>query len=201
MDLFEAIFDRRSIRKFLDKPVEEEKILKIIDAGRWAPSAGNIQDWQFIVVRDKEQRVKLSEACLGQYWISNAQVIIVVCSKTSKLRRIYGDTGKSVYSLMDCLLASENMLLAAHALGLGSCFIPTVDYDSIKRILEIPENVRVYCLIPIGYPAEKPNPPHRWGLDAITFFEKYGKKWVQGKPGAVRPLFLRREDTEFRSVE
>lgn len=199
MDLFQAIFDRRSVRKFLDKPVEEEKILKILDAGRWAPSAGNIQDFQFIVVRDVGKRLQLSEAALGQYWISRAQVIIVVCSKIDKLTRIYGEIGESTYSVMDCVLAAQNMMLAAHSLGLGSCYIPTIDYGAVKRILNIPEGIKVYAFIPIGYSAEKPNPPHRAGLETMTFFDEYGKTWVYGKGRSVRPVSLRREELMFLS--
>jgi nitroreductase len=199
MDLFEAIFDRRSVRKFLEKPVEEEKVLKILDAARWAPSAGNTQDWEFIVVRDKMKRFQLSEAALGQYWIANAQVIIIVCSKTSKLMRIYGDIGESTYSVMDVILASQNMLLAAHALGLGACFIPTIDFGSVKRILGIPDSVRVYAIIPIGYAAEKPNAPHRMGLETFVYFEEYGKTWIYNKGGSVRPVSIRRDESSYFS--
>lgn len=201
MDVFQAIFDRRSIRKFLDKPVEEEKILKILDAARWAPSAGNIQDWQFIVVREKGKKLQLSEAALGQYWISTAGVVIVICSKIDKLTRIYGEIGENTYSMMDCSLAVENMLLAAHSLGLGGCFIPTIDYGAVKRILNIPKEIKVYAIIPLGYPAEKPNPPHRMDLETMIFFEEYGKTWVYGKQGSIRPVSLRREDSMFFSTK
>ena len=81
MEVFDTIFSRRSIRKFITKPVEEEKILRIIDAARWAPSAGNLQDWHFIIVRDEGRKFQVSEAALGQYWIARAPVVIVICSK------------------------------------------------------------------------------------------------------------------------
>jgi nitroreductase len=197
MDVFQAMFDRRSVRKFLDKTVEEEKLLKIIDAARWAPSAGNIQDWQFIIVREKGKKLQLSEAALGQYWISTAQAIIVICSKIDKLTRIYGEIGENTYSMMDCALAAENIMLAAHSLGLGSCFIPTIDYGAIKRILNIPKEIKVYAIIPIGYPAEKPNAPHRMDLETMIFFEEYGKVWIYGKTGSIRPIALRREEAMF----
>lgn len=194
MDVFQAIFDRRSIRKYLDRPVEEEKILKILDAARWAPSIGNLQDWQFVVVREKGRKIQLSEAALGQYWLANAPIVIVVCSKIKRLTRIYGDLGEQVYSIMDCSIAMQNIMLAAHAQRLSSTLIATFDENSVKRILKIPEGIRVYGMVPIGYPAEKPNPPHRMGLEHNVFFENYGKTWSTDVPRSVRPVFLRRDE-------
>jgi len=200
MDVMQAIFDRRSVRKFLDKPVEEEKVLKILDAGRWAPSAGNLQDWQFIVVRDAGTRLQLSEAAFGQYWISSAQVLIVLCSKPNRLRRIFGDTGENIYSILDCALSAENMLLTAFSEGLGSCVVAAFDKDAVKRILKVPDEVKVIAMIPVGYPAEKPNPPHRMPLESVTFMESYGTTWTKGIEKGIRPVFLRRDqpfvDTE-----
>jgi len=189
----QAIFDRRSIRKFLNKSVEEEKVLKIIDAGRWAPSAGNLQDWQFIIIRDAGTRLQISEAAYGQYWISSAPVVIVVCSKPNKLRRIYGDLGENIYSIIDCALSAENMLLTAFSEGLGSCVVAAFDKDAVKRILNIPDEIKVVAIIPVGYAAEKPNPPHRMPLESVTFLEAYGKTWTKGIEKGVRPVFIRRD--------
>jgi nitroreductase len=201
MDVMQTIFDRRSIRKFLDKPVEEEKLLKILDAGRWAPSAGNLQDWQFIVIRDAGKKIQLSEAAFGQYWISSAPIIIILCSKTNRLRRIYGEQGENIYSIFDCGLSAENMLLTAFAEGLGSCVVAAFDKDAVKRILDIPAEVKVLAMIPIGYSAEKPNPPHRMPLESITFLEKYGRTWTKDVEHGVRPVFLRRDQPFVDSEE
>lgn len=175
MELDEAITNRRSIRKFITKPVEEEKIFKIIDAARWAPSAGNLQEWQFIIVRDKGKKLQLAEAALGQYWISQASVIIVVCTKDDKVLRIYGEVGKRKYIFHDAGLAMQNMLLTAHSLGLGACVVGAFDDEAVARILRVPENVTIHALIPIGYPAEKPNAPHRINIETMVFFEEHGK--------------------------
>jgi nitroreductase len=193
MELFQAITDRRSVRKFLDKPVEEEKVLKILDAARWAPSAGNLQDWQFVVVRNKAIKLLLAEAAFGQYWIASAPVIIIVCSKPYRLSKIYGKLGESIYSLMDCSFATQNMLLAVHSLGLGATMVPALDLDAVRRILNIPADIKVYAMIPIGYPAEKPNVPHRHGLETMTFFDSYGTTWAKEVPGSIRPVFIRRD--------
>jgi nitroreductase len=185
MDVFEAIFNRRSIRKFIDKPVEEDKLARILDAARWAPSIGNLQEWQFIVVRDLGRRLQLAEACLGQYWIAQSNAIIVVLTKNDKVTRTYGKKGEEMYVKQDAAAAIQNMLLAAHSLGLGACWVSVFQEDAVERILKIPTDIDVHALIPIGYPAEKPIPPHRLGLDYITFFEEYGKRWVKNIPGPI----------------
>ncbi|MCD6575641.1 MAG: nitroreductase family protein [Nanoarchaeota archaeon] len=186
MDVFEAIFDRRSIRKFIDKPVEEEKIAKILDAARWAPSVGNLQEWQFIVVRDPGRKLQLSEAAVGQYWIAQASVIIVVLTKNDRVTRAYGRRGEEYFVKYDAAAAIQNMLLAAHALGLGACWVSVFDETAVERILKIPSEIDVHALIPIGYPAENPIPPHRIGIEYITFFEEYGKRWVKNVPKFLR---------------
>jgi nitroreductase len=175
MDLMKAIFERRSVRKFISKPVEEEKVAKILDAARWAPSIGNLQEWQFIVVRDAGRKLQLSEAALGQYWIARASVVIVVLTKNERVNRTYGKRG-DIYVKYDAAAAIQNMLLAAHSMGLGSCWVSVFDEVAIKRILDIPENIEVHALVPIGYPAEKPLPPHRIGIEYMTYIEQYGKK-------------------------
>ena len=177
MDIFKAISDRRSIRKFIDKPVEEDKIAKILDAAMWAPSIGNLQERQFIVVRDPGRRLQLSEAALGQYWMARASVIIVVLTKNDRIVRTYGKRGEDLYVKQDAAAAIENMLLAAHSLGLGSCWVSVFEDAAVKRILKIPTELEVHALIPIGYPAENPFPPHRNDVRFVTSFEEYGKRF------------------------
>jgi len=177
MDIFEAISDRRSIRKFIDKPVEDDKIAKILDAAIWAPSIGNLQERQFIVVRDSGIRIQLAEAALGQYWMASASVIIVVLTEKDRIVRTYGQRGEDLYVKQDAAAAVENMLLAAHALGLGACWVSVFDDAAVKRILKIPDELEIHALIPIGYPAENPFPPHRRNVRFVTYFEKYGKSF------------------------
>ncbi len=186
MDVFEAIFNRRSIRKFIDKPVEEDKVARVLDAARWAPSIGNLQEWQFIIVRDPGRKLQLAEAALGQYWIAQSSVIIVVLTKNDRVTRAYGKRGEELYVKQDAAAAIQNMLLAAHALGLGACWVSVFEEPAVERILKIPSQIDVHALIPIGYPAEKPIPPHRIGLEFMTFFEEYGKRWVKHLPGTLR---------------
>lgn len=192
MDVFDSITSRRSIRKFISKPVEDEKVLKIIDAGHWAPSAGNLQEWQFIVVRDQNKKLQLSEAALGQYWLTQASVIIVVCTKDEKVTRIYGHEGKKRFVYYDAATAAQNMLLTASSLGLGACFVGSFDYAAVGRILKIPEDLTIHALVVLGYPAEKPNAPHRLGIETMTYFEEYGRTWSMGIPKSIRTDYPRK---------
>ncbi len=188
MDIYEAIFDRRSIRRFIDKPVEEEKIAKILDAARWAPSVGNLQEWRFIIVNDNQKKSKLADAAVGQYWIKRAFVIIVVITNDERITRSYGKRGKEKYVKYDAAAAIQNMLLAAHSIGLGACWVGSFDESMVRRELTIPENISIHALIPIGYPAEKPNPPHRINLNHLTYFDEYGKEWK--KHGTFFPRLI-----------
>ncbi len=166
MDLFETILGRRSIRRYLDKPVEEEKILKCLYAATWAPSAHNSQHWSFIVVRELETRRKLAEIHRWGRFMAESPVVIVVL----------GNPLKSSFWREDLGAAVENMLLAAYALGLGTCWMGVADTpyeDEMKKILGIPENLRILCTVSMGYPAEKPI-RGREPLSRKIHWEKYG---------------------------
>ncbi|HDQ15587.1 MAG TPA: nitroreductase family protein [Bacteroidetes bacterium] len=181
MDVFEAIKNRRSIRRFIKKPVDDEKLLKILDTSRWAPTAGNIQDIQLIVVRDEGRKLQLAEAAYGQYWLAAASALIVVSSKIDKVSRIYGKRGENLYSVQNTAAAIQNMMVAAHALGIGSCWVGSFDEIAVERILKIPEKHNTVAIIALGYPAENPNPPHRYSLDSFIFVEEYGRKELKRK--------------------
>ncbi|MGP3667081.1 MAG: nitroreductase family protein [Candidatus Bathyarchaeota archaeon] len=173
MDVFEAIFERRSIRKFTEKDVSEEDLKKILEAGRWAPSAGNVQPWEVIVVRSKELKEKLAEAALNQEFVAEAPVVIVVCVDLKKAERAYGERGRNLYCLQDSAAAIQNMLLAAYSLSLATCWVGAFHEEKVKRILGIPEDFRPVALIPLGYPAHKPLKPSRRKLAQVVHFEKF----------------------------
>ena len=176
MDVLECIKTRRSIRKFKDKPVEMEKLGVIIDAGRHAPSAGNLQDWKFILVTEQPLRRKIADACLQQFWIESAPVIIVICAEHRKEERFYGDRGEKIYSIENCSAAAENMFLAAHSQGLGCCWIAAFTDHMLRRALGIPEDVRPTVVLPIGYPDEKPGAVSRLRLEDVTYIENWGTR-------------------------
>lgn len=176
MEVFECISTRRSIRKYLDIPVEWDKIGTILEAGRLAPSSGNIQDWNFIVVQDEDKRKAIAEASLKQHWMSKAPVHIVVCADLKKSERFYGVRGNRLYSIQNCAAATENMLLTAHSLGLGACWIGAFDENVVSRVLGIPDYARPQTIITIGYSDESPKEPVRYPLTTVTFLEKYGNR-------------------------
>ena len=176
MYAFEAILTRRSVREFEKKPIDDKLIGVILYAGTHAPSAGNIQEWEFVVVKDEEQKKKLAKAALEQDFIADAPVVIVVCANLERTSMKYGKRGETLYAIQDTAFAIENMMLIAHALGLGSCPVGAFEEDSVMHVVELPDNVRPVAIIPIGYPAEKPEKPARIPFENLTHSEKYGKK-------------------------
>lgn len=173
MDVFEAIKGRRSIRAFLETDVPYEMVEKLIEAARWAPSAGNIQPWEFIIVRNPETKRRLVEAALGQSFIEEAPVVIVVCADEERSARGYGIRGRTLYCIQDTAAAIQNIHLAAHALGLGTCWVGAFREEEARKILEIPDGVRPVAIIPVGYPAESPSPRSRRPLKQIIHYEKF----------------------------
>jgi nitroreductase len=174
MDVLEAIATRRSIRKYLDVPVEWDKVGQILEAGRLAPSAGNLQDWRFVVVTKDEARKKIAESALGQNWIETAPVHIVIFSLTDKIKIHYGMRGERLYSIQDCAACATYMMLAAHELGLGSCWIGAFDENKVQQLLKMPDNCRPQLILTIGYADEKPAMPPRYKIDNLVFLERFG---------------------------
>ena len=171
MDVFEAIKRRRSIRAYKNIDVAKETIEKLIDAARWAPSAGNIQPWEFIIVRNPETKRKLAEAALNQTFIEEAPVVIVVCADCERSGRGYGSRGATLYCIQDTAAAIQNIHLAATALGLGTCWIGAFKEEPVKKLLKIPNGIRPVAIIPVGYPAEQPAPRPRRPLNEIVHYE------------------------------
>ncbi len=173
MDVFDCIYSRRSIRKFLNKEISNEDVRKILEAGRHAPSSGNLQNWRFIVVKNEKIKNEIFKASLNQDVIKNANVLIIACSDNNAIMP-YGIRGLKLYSIQNVAAAIENMLLAANALGIGSCWVGAFEEKKIKNILKIPENVSVHAIICLGYPAENPKSV-RMPIEKIAFSEFYGK--------------------------
>jgi nitroreductase len=156
MDVLEAIKGRRSIRKYKEKKVPQRIIDDIIECGMNAPSSCNTQPWAFVVVKDKDKLEKLSKISKYSSFVSNAPLCIVVCLTNEEK-----SFSPNKYHSVAC--AVENMLLAIHAYGLGSCWTFVKDFDEVeveqkaREILDIPKNVEVICMLPIGYPDQTPS--------------------------------------------
>jgi nitroreductase len=161
MDVLSALRERRSIRKFKKAQLPKEKIDAILEAASWAPSAGNLQARSFITVCDETARNKLAEAAYGQRFIAEAPAAIVVCAEHATSGSRYGKRGSDLYAIQDATAAAQNILIASHALGLGSCWVGAFSETQVKKLLEIPDGVTPVAIIPVGIPDEKPSAPKR----------------------------------------
>jgi len=167
MDILEVIRSRRSIRRYTQDPISEEDINKILEAARWAPSANNSQPWEFIVLRGQEAKKKLANMLTWGKFLSEAAVgIAVIIDETA-----------SNHAVEDGAAATENILLEAHSLGLGACWIGT--YGSVheakaKKALNVPNDKRLLSVVAIGYPAEAPRKTRK-SLETMVFTDEYGK--------------------------
>jgi nitroreductase len=169
MDVFTAVSQRSSVRAYKATDIEEDKIRRILEAARLSPSASNRQEWKFIVVKNKETRKKLANAAFGQSFIGEAPVVIVACGTESKSIMACGQPTHTV----DVSIACAFMILQAYEMGLGTCWIGAFKEEEVKKILKIPEHVRVVAMTPLGYPNQPPSQKSRKGLDQILCFEKY----------------------------
>jgi nitroreductase len=184
LDVLEAIKTRRSVRKFLDRPVEPEKLQVVLEAARMAPSWANMQCWRFVVVQDQEVKARISELSYveayfatrgyksnpSQKALAQAPVVIVACADPMLSGDIHGEG----YYMADLGIAAENLMLAAHAVGLGTVFVGVFDEEHLRELLSIPSNIRIVGLFPLGYPVEggKAGPPRK-PLEEIVFHGRW----------------------------
>lgn len=179
--MIEAIKKRRSIRKYLDKPVPEHLLEEILECGRLAPSDSNTQPWNFIVVRSEEMRTRVAEVSHRQDWMVAAPVFIVcvadvrVASPEKGPMEINEDTGGIAVKqiILDTAIAGENMVLAAEALGLGTCWVSWFVQEEIRPVLEIPSDKYVVSVLTLGFPAQEPKQRPRRPLSEIVRYEKW----------------------------
>ena len=168
MDVSQAISTRRSVRAYKTQDIDEEKLNKILEAGRLAPSASNAQQWKFIVVKDPETRIRLAQAASQQAFVGEAPVIIVACATRQSMM----SCGQPRHTV-DLSIAMSFMILEATELGLGTCWIGAFHESEVKSILGIPESVRVVAITPLGYPAMTTCPTSRKNLGDIVCYDRY----------------------------
>lgn len=173
MNGIDTIMTRRSIRQYKPDAINEQDLIAILEAGRMAPSAGNLQPCYFVVVKDTDIKSELQQAAFGQAQISQAPVVIVVCVDPERSSTNYGDIGRNYLCLLDAANATQNMLLAAHALGYGSCWMGGFNNNKVKKILNLPKDFRAVSLVPIGKAAEEPIAPLRRSLEEIVIYDKW----------------------------
>ncbi len=161
MSILDAILKRRSIRRYRSEPIPEEVLKNILEAGRLAPSADNLQPWHFIVVTDSRTKEKLSRGRWNRF-IKDSAVTVVGCGYTD-----------NEWSTVDVTIALENMVIAAEAQGVGSCWIGDFEPEEVKTLLKIPDNLKIIALVSFGYPREKPNPSNKKSLQEIVHYNKF----------------------------
>ncbi len=170
MNVIDAIKTRKSVRAYLDKPVEEAKLSAILEAARLAPSASNRQEWRFVLVRDPATRRKIAEIAGSQEFIAEAPVVIVACAETDG--RIM-KCGQACYPI-DVAIALDHITLATVELGLGTCWVGHFDEVAIKQLLGIPEAIRIIELMPLGYPVDPtPIEKNRFPMSTIVKYEHW----------------------------
>jgi nitroreductase len=173
LDVLEAIRSRRSVRAFTREGVSDEDVTRLIDAGRWAPSAGNIQPWEFVVATRPELKSRLSVAALDETFIEEAPLVIVVCADEARSARGYGSRGANLYCLQDTAAATQNILLAAHALGLGACWVGAFREDDVREVLKLPRHLRPVAIVPVGHPATRRAAPPKRSISEVIHYETF----------------------------
>lgn len=167
----DAIRTRRSIRRYKSTPVPESLLKDVLNAARLAPSADNAQPWKIIVVMDEQTKAKLASACNGQKFIAQAPLVLVACGLPEEAFQTVG--GYMSSHVIDASIALDHLTLAAHAHGLGTCWIAWFKEEKVRELLGIPEDVRVIALTPLGYPDEAPEKTPRKNLEELVVYERY----------------------------
>jgi len=178
-DFMEILKTRRSVRKFEDKEVEEEKLNQVLEAVQWSQSWANTQCWEVIVVRDQNVKTQLQETLFKGNPATNsmveAPVLLVMCAKlqSSGYYKEQVTTKFGDWFMFDLGLATQNACLAAHALGLGSVVVGLFDHDKAKEVLQVPQGYELVDIIPMGYPAKTPKTPERRSITDFTHYERF----------------------------
>lgn len=185
MDFDKVVKNRRSSRSFDPlKKVKIEDMADVLDAARYAPSSGNLQNWGFILVQSDDRKQLVSHATPKQEFLLNASFIVIVVSRQENIRRYYGTRGEMLYSIQNCAAAIENMLLKATDLGISSCWINAFEENMIKREFKVPQDVRVQAILAFGYSSEEAQEVKRYDLELLLHFEEWGSK----KGGIAFPI-------------
>jgi len=170
MDFFEAVERRRSVRNFdPDRPVSAADEKRLLETACKAPSAGNVQPWRFFVVKDADTKQRLMAAALGQPYVGEAPLLIVACADLAAHEKAYARRGVELYSIQDTAAAVENLLLAATALGLGSCWVGAFRESQVAEALKLPRHLRPVALVPIGYIRGELRKPPKLAPEEVIF--------------------------------
>jgi nitroreductase len=174
MEFREVVEERRSIRKFFPKPVEMEKIGELIHMGMKAPSIGDLQPWNFIIVTKAQKLQDIADACPYERWLYQAPILIVICSLGDKAESYYPGKGR-LWASQSCAAAAENISLGAVDFELSTCWVTSFETYKIKEVLHIPDGIEPEIMLALGYPDEEPKPKRFPPIHTNTFFNDYGQ--------------------------
>jgi nitroreductase len=167
LEIPEVILKRKSIRAYASKELTDADVETLIKAATNAPSAGNMQPWAFVAVKDREMKEALVEVAHGQSFIAQAAVIFVVCTDVARTTPRYGERGEKLYSLQDTAAAVMSIMITATHNGLGSCWIGAFDEGMAAEAIGLPKGIRPVALVPLGYPAQNPTPRPRRPIEEV----------------------------------
>ncbi len=168
-DFFETVRHRHSVRKYhSDMPVEPNKLHAVLEIAIAAPSAGDLQSYQIIVVRDHKKRHALSKAASQQTFIAEAPVCLVFCSEAQRSQQEFGDRGRTLYALQDATIAAAYAQLAVVAAGLASTWVGNFDESAVAEILALGPGLTPVAIVCMGYPAEVPEPTRRRRIEEVV---------------------------------
>jgi len=176
--VLEVIRDRRTIRDFQSRQISDDILIKIIDCARYAPSAGNQQPWEFIVIKNPDSKKKLQISCFNQESVMTAPVLVVVAINMKLATSKYKERGEKLYGVQSVAAAIQNMLLAAESLGIGGAWIGAFSEKAVSVLTECPEYIRPCAILAFGYPAEEPPMPPRQPLKEFLHFERFGETYL-----------------------
>jgi nitroreductase len=169
-----VINDRRSVRMYSRRDVDDGKIIKLLEAASQAPSTGNYQPWEFVIVREKRMKEHLIESCYNQEWMQTAPVLLIVCTNYKVAGALYGERGLRLYGIQSTAAAIENILIAAESMGLSTCWVGAFSENIVSRIIECPEHVRPCAIITLGYAEYKPKKVPRQNLEDFVHNGTFG---------------------------
>jgi nitroreductase len=153
-DVFDCMREAHSVRKFKSDPIPEPTLSRILEAGCWAPSAGNLQPWYFFVVNNQAMKERIAGASFNQEQVADAPTVVVILADPARSNERYAERGAQLYCIQDTACATENMILAAEGLGVKSCWVGAFDEVSVQRIVEAPPRLRAVAILCLGYSDE-----------------------------------------------
>lgn len=171
MSVLDVIRKRRSTRRYKQDQVPPDALWRVFEAARLAPSGKNLQPWKFILVKDSALKEALAKASHRQYFIAKAPIIVVACGFPDNCYLRMGHYMKSW--TVDVAIALEHLMLQAEEEGLGTCWIGAFEESEVKSILNVPENVKVLALTPLGYPDDEPRYRGRKSIEEIVSYDKF----------------------------